>query len=105
MNQDRDVSFVEVDSVCRVALREPIHLCTCMNEEGGDVLRARKQQLARYGVGEYECSFTASGFEIVLVDNQTVFPCVHMKVTDNDSNIKKTFKFFDDSEGTYRKRK
>jgi hypothetical protein len=34
------------------------------------------------------------GNEIVLVD--TVFPCVHMKVTDNVSNIKKTFKFFDD---------
>ena len=27
--------------------------------------------------------------EIVLVD--TVFPCVHMKVTDNASNIKKAF--------------
>ena len=42
------------------------------------------------------------GNEIVLVD--TVFPCVHMKVTDNVSNIKKTFKFFDD-EGTNRKHK
>ena len=64
----------------------------------------------------------------MLVD--TVFPCVHMKVTDNASNIKKDFKFFDgglhsstkarmkiklptcddkgiftDDEGTYRKRK
>jgi hypothetical protein len=55
-----------------------------------------------YGVGQYECSFTASGTEIELVD--TVFPCVHMKVTDNASNIKKTFKFFDD-EATNRKRK
>ncbi len=43
-----------------------------------------------------------SGNEIVLVD--TVFPCVHMKMTDNASNIKKAFKFFDD-EGTHRKRK
>jgi hypothetical protein len=33
-----------------------------------------------------------------------VFPCVHMKVTDNDSNIKKDVEFFDD-EGTNRKRK
>jgi hypothetical protein len=32
----RDVSFVEVGSVCRVALREPIHLCTCVSEEGVD---------------------------------------------------------------------
>jgi hypothetical protein len=58
------------------------------------ILRANKQRLAGYGVGQYECSFTASGNEIVLVN--TVFPCVYMKVTDNDSNIKKTFKFFDD---------
>ncbi len=34
----------------------------------------------------------------------TVFPCVHMKMTDNASNIKKAFKFFDD-EATNRKRK
>ena len=32
----RDVSFAEVGSVCRVALREPMHLCTCVSEEGGD---------------------------------------------------------------------
>ena len=66
------------------------------------ILRASKQQLAGYGVGQYECSFTVSDNEIVLVD--TVFPCVHMKVTDNASNIKKAFKFFDD-EATNRKRK
>ncbi len=40
--------------------------------------------------------------EMVLVD--TVFSCVYMKVTDNDSNIKKDFKFFDD-EDTNRKYK
>jgi hypothetical protein len=32
----RCVSFTEVGSVCRVASREPIHLCTCVTEEGGD---------------------------------------------------------------------
>jgi hypothetical protein len=69
---------------------------------GDSILRASKQQLAGYGVGQYECSFTVSDNEIVLVD--TVFPCVHMKVTDNASNIKKTFKFFDD-EVTNRKHK
>ena len=69
---------------------------------GEAILRASKQQLAGYGVGQYECSFTDSGNEIVLVD--TVFPCVHMKVTDNASNIKKAFKFFDD-EATSRRRK
>jgi hypothetical protein len=69
---------------------------------GDTILRASKQLLAGYGVGQYECSFTASGTEIVLVD--TVFPCVHMKVTDNASNIKRAFKFFDD-EATNRKRK
>ena len=52
-----------------------------------------KQVATGYGVGQYECSFTTSGNEIVLVD--TVFLCVHMKVTDNASNIKKAFKFFD----------
>ena len=68
---------------------------------GDTILRASKQLLSGYGVGQYEM-FTASGTEIVLVD--TVFPCVHMKVTDNASNIKKAFKFFDD-ESTNRKRK
>jgi hypothetical protein len=31
----RYVSFTEVDSVCRVVFREPMHLCTCV--EGGDL--------------------------------------------------------------------
>ncbi len=65
-------------------------------------MQASSYSLGMYGVGKYECSFTASGTEIVLVD--TVFPCVHMKVTDNASNIKKAFEFFDD-EVTNRKRK
>ena len=69
---------------------------------GEAILRASKQQLTGYGVGQYERSFTDSDNEIVLVD--TVFPCLHMKVTDNASNIKKAFKFFDD-ESTNRKRK
>ncbi len=42
----RYVSFTEVDSVYRVVFREPIHLCTCVSEEGGD--------------GEAECSETPS---------------------------------------------
>ncbi len=73
-----------------------------VKDTGDTILRASKQLLAGYGVGQYECLFTASVTEIVLVD--TMFPCVHMKVTDNASNIKKTFKFFDD-EATNRKRK
>jgi hypothetical protein len=32
----RYVSFAEVDSVCRVTLREPMHLCTCVSKEVGD---------------------------------------------------------------------
>jgi hypothetical protein len=32
----RDVSFSEVHNVFRVAFREPIHLCTCVNEERTD---------------------------------------------------------------------
>ena len=32
----RDVSFTEAGSVCRVTLREPIHMYTCVSEEGGD---------------------------------------------------------------------
>jgi hypothetical protein len=58
------------------------------------ILRERKQQLARYGVGQFwNTSFTASGTEIVLLD--TVLQSVHMKVTDNASNIKKAFTFFE----------
>ncbi len=37
----------------------------------------------------------------MLVD--TVFPCVHMKVTDNASNIKKALKFCNVDEATNRK--
>jgi hypothetical protein len=32
----RYVSLAELGNVCQVGLREPIHLCTCVNEEGGD---------------------------------------------------------------------
>jgi hypothetical protein len=32
----RYVSFAEVGIVCRVALREPMHLCICVSEEGED---------------------------------------------------------------------
>ena len=47
-----------------------------VNHTGDAILGSRKQQLAGYGVGQYEYSFTVSDNEIVLVD--TVFPCVHM---------------------------
>ncbi len=69
---------------------------------GDSILRASKQQLTGYGVGQYYFSFTDSDNEIVLVD--TVFPCVHMKVTYNASNIKNAFKVFDD-DATNRKHK
>ncbi len=32
----RDVSFTEVGRIFRVVFREPIHLCTCVSEEGTD---------------------------------------------------------------------
>ena len=32
----RDVSFTEVDNICRVALREPMHLYTYVIKEGGN---------------------------------------------------------------------
>jgi hypothetical protein len=42
----RYVSFAEVDSICRVALREPMHLCTYVSEEGGDwEVHAQKRHL------------------------------------------------------------
>ncbi len=50
----RDVSFTEVDRVCRVAFREPIHLCTCVREVGGD--------------GEVTCSETPSLLSYTLRD-------------------------------------
>ena len=46
-----------------------------MKDTGDAILRASKQQLAGYGVGQYEYSFTASGTEIVLLD--TVAVCSH----------------------------
>jgi hypothetical protein len=46
----RPVSFAEVGRVCRVALREPMHMCTCVNEEGGDreVVRSEMTSLLSY---------------------------------------------------------
>jgi hypothetical protein len=32
----RYVSFAEVGRICRSVLREPMHLCTCVSEKGGD---------------------------------------------------------------------
>ncbi len=32
----RYVSCTEVVSICRVVFREPMYLCTCVSEEGGD---------------------------------------------------------------------
>jgi hypothetical protein len=33
----RYISLAELDTLCRVGLRDPMHLCTCVNEEGGDL--------------------------------------------------------------------
>ncbi len=32
----RYVSLEELGTLCRVGLRDPMHLCTCVSEEGGD---------------------------------------------------------------------
>ena len=32
----RYVSLAEVGTVCQFVLREPMHLCACVSEEGGD---------------------------------------------------------------------
>jgi len=32
----RYASLTELVNVCQVGFREPIHLCTCVSEEGGD---------------------------------------------------------------------
>jgi hypothetical protein len=32
----RYISFTEVGRICRTVLREPMHLCTCVSEEGDD---------------------------------------------------------------------
>ena len=42
----RYISFAEVGRICRAVLREPMHLCTCVSEKGGD--------------GEAACSETPS---------------------------------------------
>ena len=46
-----------------------------VNHTGDTILCENKQQLTGYGVGQYQCSFTASGTEIVLLD--TVAVCSH----------------------------
>jgi hypothetical protein len=46
----RDVSFAEVGKVCRVVSREPMHLCTCVSEEGddGEAERSETSSLMSY---------------------------------------------------------
>ena len=60
---------------------------------GDAILCGSKHELVGYGVGKYESYFTPAGKEIVIVD--IVFSSVHMKITDNASNIKKAFTFFE----------
>jgi hypothetical protein len=33
----RYVSLAELDTLCQFGFREPMHLCACVSEEGGDV--------------------------------------------------------------------
>ena len=42
----RYVSLTELDTLCRVGLREPIHLCTYVNEEGGDGENTDSEELS-----------------------------------------------------------
>ncbi len=44
------VSFTDEDRTCRVALREPMYLCTYVSEEGGDgeVPRSETSSLLSY---------------------------------------------------------
>jgi hypothetical protein len=62
----RYFSFTEVGRLCRVALREPIHLCTCVSEEGGDGEVAHSETPSLL-------SYTRRCFRIFLasVDGQT----------------------------------
>ena len=32
----RYISLAELGTLCRIGLREPMHLCACVGEEGGD---------------------------------------------------------------------
>jgi hypothetical protein len=59
----RCVSFAEVGSVCRVALRELMYLCTCVSEEVGDREGAEEGGDASnvlYGIGRAESAESAS---------------------------------------------
>jgi hypothetical protein len=48
----RYVSFGEVGRICRAVFREPMHLCTCVSEKGGE--------------GEVVCSETPSLLSYIL---------------------------------------
>ena len=42
----RYVSLAELGTLCRVGLRDPMHLCTCVSEEGADGrVRMQKRHL------------------------------------------------------------
>ncbi len=57
----RYVSFVEVDRIYRVVLREPMHLCTCVSEEGGDGEPARSETASLLSYTLRYVSFTEVG--------------------------------------------
>jgi hypothetical protein len=74
----RDVSFAEVGSVYRVALREPIHLCTYANEDGGDgeVARSETPSLLSYTLRYFSFVEVGSVCRVALREPMHLCTCV-----------------------------
>jgi hypothetical protein len=59
----RYVSLVDIGHVCQFGLREPMHLCACVSEEGGDGEHKRGSEgrgSTKYDTQKHKCQFRHS---------------------------------------------
>ncbi len=83
----RDVSFAEVGHVCRVALREPMHLCTCESEEGGDgeVACSETSSLLSYTLRYFSFAEVGTVCRVVLREPMYLCTCVSEEGGDGEA--------------------
>jgi len=74
----RYVSCAEVDRVCRVALWNPMHLCTCVSEEGGDgeAVWSETPSLLSYTIRYVGCAEVGSVCRVALRKPMHLCTCV-----------------------------
>ena len=88
----RYVSFTEVGSVCRVALREPMHLYTSVSEEGGDGEAPSPETPSLLSYTPRDISFAEVGSvcRVALREPMHLYTCVSEEGGDGESPFPET---------------